>query len=640
MQFISVQSVTKHFGPEPVLSGVDFDLRKGDRMGLVGPNGSGKTTLLRILAGLELPDDGVISISGQLQVGYLNQQPEFSGERTLWQEAMDSLARLRSMTREAERLADEIAQVRDPSRRQRLGERFDRLQHEIGRHDAYHLDHRVEKVLDGLGFETTAYGQPVGQLSGGQQNRLLLAKLLLEEPDILLLDEPSNHLDTAATQWLETYLVTAAATLIVVSHDRYLLDKVTNRTLELFRGTVEAYRGNFTAYRRQKRERLAVQQRTFRSQQDEVAKLEDFIRRHHHGQKHAQAEDRRKKLERMERVDPPREINAPALAFPRAPHSGQLVLRAEGLGKSFERPLFRDLSFEILRGQRWGIFGANGTGKTTLLRCLLGEQALDEGRLQWGTGVQLGYFDQRLESVDPDQPVVDAIRPARGDLTEPRRRDLLARFGVTGEMAFQPVAQLSGGERNRVALARLAALHANCLLLDEPTNHLDLWAREALERALLDFDGTVLLVSHDRYFLNRVANFLLVAEPEGFRVVQGNYDFYQHLVRTGLAGPESRRTDPATSPSGRPSATADTGNSQEPRGPRRKRRFPYRKVADLEAEIMQREQELEQLQLSLSAPDVLRDAARIRQIRQQCADHEERLTRLYLHWEEAVELQQ
>jgi ATP-binding cassette subfamily F protein 3 len=633
MILLSVEGVIKHFGPEPVLDGVSLEVRPADKIGLVGPNGTGKTTLLKILSGQEPADSGAVVLHPSARLGYLEQQPDFAPGQSLWDVASEALEPLRALAREAEAVAHAISQTTDDAEHKRLAARFDRLQHELHRHDAYHLDHKIERVLHGLGFLDPSFQQPVETLSGGQQNRLLLARLLLAEPDLLLLDEPSNHLDIEATEWLENFLAESSQALIVVSHDRYFLDKVTNRTLELFHGTVDAFTGNFSAYWRQKAERLEVQRRTYEKQQELIAKTQDFIRRNSYGQKHAQAKDREKKLARIERVEPPREIAAPPMGFPPADRTGDIVLRAEHLSKAYDRPLFDDLSFDILRGQRWGILGPNGSGKTTLLRCLVGQQRSDAGGVVLGAGVRIGYYDQLLHFEDEDQAVVDAIRPPHKEFNEPQRRDLLARFGLRGDMVFQKVGSLSGGERSRAALAQLAASDPNVLVLDEPTNHLDLWARDALEQALQAFDGTVLFVSHDRYFLNRVADHLLVVEPGRFRVIEGNYDMYLHLVRQGLAGgpPEESTAEPrpAAEPPRRP-------NAEKPAKP--KRRFPYRKVADLEAEIFDREARLEALHAALTQPDVLRDGPRIREIQAEVADQKAALATLYEHWEEAAQL--
>ena len=636
MILVSVNHIRKQFGPDPVLTDISFDIRPGERISLVGPNGAGKSTLMRILVRQEEPDAGHLEIHSSARIGYLEQQPKFDPGSTVWQEASGALGDLISLARQAEQVAQAIGEAEDPDERKRLETRYDHLQYELQHHDAYNIHYRIERVLQGLGFSPATYQQLVVQLSGGQQNRLILAKLLLAEPDLMLLDEPSNHLDIEATQWLESYLVESEQTLLVVSHDRYFLDKVTNRTLELYDGTVDSYQGNFTAYRRQKVERLEVQRRTYERQQVEIGRIEDFIRRNHYGQKHLQAEDRRKKLERIERADPPREIVAPGIAFPAASRTGDIVLRVEHLSKSFDRPLFRDLTFDILRGEKWGIVGPNGTGKTTLLRCVLGLLPADEGRTLIGSGVKIGYFDQHLSCIPENTQVIEAIRPDHKDFTIQQRRDLLARFGITGDMAFQQVTSLSGGERNRTALAWLAASDANCLVLDEPTNHLDLWARGALESALKQFDGSVFLVSHDRYFLNQVCDHLLVVEPDRFRVIEGNYDTYQSLARQRQA--QTKATEEKAKGGTTRSEQAASAEASRSNRLTRRRKFPYRKVAEIEADIQQRERRIEELHQLLSDPATLRDGARIKQARIELNENQSALPELYEHWEEAAEL--
>ncbi len=590
---------------------------------------------MKILADREEADAGTVDWVAGTSVGFLEQHPEFAQDRTLWDEAREALRELLDMNEQAEAIADRLSQTDDPAEHRRLGQRFDHLQQELHRRDGYHVDHKIERVLIGLGFEPASFQQRVSQLSGGQQNRLLLAKLLLEEPDVLLLDEPSNHLDLEATQWLEDYLVTSQQALILVSHDRYFLDRVATRTLELFCGTVDCYPGNYSAYQRQKAERLEVQRRTFERQQTEIAKMEDFIRRNQYGQKHAQAEDRRKKLQRIEPVEAPREIAPPPMRFAPPSRTGDIVIRVERLSKAFQQPLFENLTFDVLRGEKWGILGPNGSGKTTLLRCLMGECPVDSGRVVHGTGVRIGYFDQQLRCLDEDSQVVDAIRPQHKEFVEQQRRDLLARFGITGDMAFQRVDQLSGGERNRTALAMLAAADANVLILDEPTNHLDLWARDALERALRDFEGTVMFVSHDRYFLNKVADHLLVVEPGRFRVIDGNYDTYLNLVRQAkaVAEDEANQADRSVSAS----QNGEAG-SKASRASRKKRRFPYRKLADIEADIHHREDRIETLHAALTDPEILRDGARVKQTTAELEQTKLELAGLYEHWEEAAEL--
>ena len=694
MNLLTVENIRKHYGPEPVLDGVSFEIHPGERIGLVGPNGTGKSTLVKIIAGREEADAGNALPHPSIRMGYLEQRPEPS-ERTLLEEAHVALADLVTLQKDAISTAEALAAETDEEQRSKLAIRYDHLQQQLLHHDAYNLDYKIESVLQGLGFPKAQWQVPVSALSGGEQNRLMLAKLLLAEPELMLLDEPSNHLDLAATEWLENFLKQSDAAILVVSHDRYFLDNVTNRTRELFHGTVDSYTGNFTAYTVQKAERLLVQRRTWEKQQEEIAKAEDFIRRNHYGMKAAQAEDRRKKLERIERVDPPREITTPAMCLHALDRSGDIVLRAEGLSKGFaesEKPLFQNVEIDIHRGQRWGLLGPNGCGKTTLLKCLQGILEPDKGKIQLGTGVKIGYFDQQLLSVPGDALVVDAIRPSHKEMDEPARRSMLARFGITGDQAFQKVDSLSGGERCRVAMARLASEEANFLILDEPTNHLDLWARAALEENLQKFEGTVLFVSHDRYFINQVATHLLIFEPDRVRTVQGNYETWLMLQdsrgvdvsgltlgggKSGGSGKnagkggsgsgsgnsagssKSKRKDDlwkhsglkkeqgkGTSDDAKSGDTSGTDgeaenagkNSRKASKPKKVRKFPYRKVADLEDEIFIRETMVKQIQEDLLKPEILRNGERVKQLQAELQAEQDALAVLYEHWEEATEL--
>jgi len=642
MILLDVRDIRKFYGAQPVLDGISFQLRGGQRVGLVGTNGAGKTTLFEILTSGVEPDAGQVTLHRSATFGYLKQHPTIEPGRTLRQEAHSALARLSQRVDEAEQLASAISQASDENERRRLANRYDQLHQQLQRDDGYHIDYRVDRVLHGLGFESEGFDQPVDQLSGGQVNRLMLGKLLLSEPDVMLLDEPSNHLDLESTAWLEKHLAAYKGALIVVSHDRYFLDKVTNRTFELFDGTIETYTGNFSAYWRQKAERVKIEQREFDNQQREIAKLEDFVRRNHVGQKHAQAEDRKRRLEKIERVARPRKITAPAMRFPEAQRSGDIVLRATKLCKSYDKELFGDLTFEIARGERWAILGPNGSGKTTLLKCLLELESPDAGNVARGHRVTVGYCDQQLTVLPQEAELLEAIRRSDHATTIAQRRDLLARFGLTGDMVFQAVSSLSGGERSRAALARIALENANLLVLDEPTNHLDLWARDALEQAIARFDGTVLLVSHDRYFINRVADYLIVFEPEGVRTVQGNYDTYVERTldkttagqQTGGARSGGQETDGSPHRS-----TFKAAPKKENTGkPRRKRKFAYRKVDDLETEIHRRETRVQELHEELIQPEVQRDGDRVRQTQADLAAEQTALAQLYEHWEEASEL--
>jgi len=647
MLLLKVTELRKQFGPEPLLDGINLEVYAGDRIGLVGPNGCGKTTLLRILAGVETPDSGVVETKAGLRIGWLAQESVVSSSRTVWEEAREALEPIFRLQEELIRVAELLAHAKDPADIRRLQHHLEHLQLQLHQQKAYQVEHRIEAVLEGVGFRRVQFSQPVTSLSGGEQSRLALAKILLAEPDLMLLDEPSNHLDLDATLWLEQYLLETKAALILVSHDRYFLDRVTNRIFELFEGTIESYRGNFSAYRRQKEERLLVQRRTYEKQQQEIARMEEFIRRNFYGQKHAQAEDRRKKLERIQRVAPPREILGPPMAFPVPARSGDVVLRVEGISKKFERPLFENLSFEIYRGQRWGIIGPNGSGKTTLLRCLLGVVPPDSGRVGRGHGVKIAYFDQHLTELDANLRAVDAIMPPDQLMEEPARRDLLARFGITGDTALQKVAQLSGGQRCRTALARLAATKANLLVLDEPTNHLDIWAREALAKALKEFEGTLIFVSHDRHFIDQLADHLIILEPPGrVRVIPGNFSTWQYiknqeklaLESSGKEEGDSVGASTITGGSAGSIAASASANNRKISKPKRKRQFPYRKTEDIEREILEREARQAELYQLLAEPRILRDGEKVKEIKAELAELEGILKQLYAHWEEAVEL--
>ncbi len=719
---LTVEHLRRHYSAEPVLLDVSFQVRAGDKIGLVGPNGCGKTTLLNILAGRDESEKGSIEKSSDTTIGYLEQRPEVVEGRTVLEEAKLALAPLIKLQHEAEEIAHRLAEATDETEHNRLAARYDRIHESLMRHDAYHLDHRIEKILHGVGFLDEELSKPVSALSGGELNRLSLARLLLEEPDIMLLDEPSNHLDLLATEWLEEFLKNTTAAVILVSHDRYFLDRVTNRTFELCYGTVDDYPGNFSKYTMLKEERLGVQIRTYEKYVEEVEKAKEFIRRNHYGMKAAQAEDRRKKLEKLQETpaEVPRRITSPPMTFPKPSRTGDMVFRCEGLTKGYVqgKPLFRDLTFDIERGQRWAILGPNGCGKTTFLRCLLGQLEADAGKTVHGQGLKIGYFDQQLHVLNDETMVVDAIRPTTKKIfEEPARRALLGLFGLTGDQQLQTVGSLSGGQRCRAALAKLAAEDANVLILDEPTNHLDLWARSALEKAVREFEGTVLFISHDRYFVDCVADHLLIIQPDArFKTLEGNYSTFRHMVSKGLmadpfltdalsdrkAGgksPVSAMTKsspqapdpPKTSAQPKVSVAPDAKQAEqdawkanakkkeaekkqaakqaqksghpkkeplrkeehwkreqgkgptipldgkEPKG-KRQRKYPFRKVADIEEEIFARETQIMALNEDLLRPEVARDGERVKSLHQEIKEEQEKIAALYEHWEESSEL--
>ncbi|HAC91933.1 MAG TPA: hypothetical protein DCF63_15100 [Planctomycetaceae bacterium] len=652
MVLLSATQILKRYGDREVLRDTELDIRAGDHVALVGPNGVGKTTLLKILTGEISADQGTVQTPSRGSIGYLQQHPEFSQEETVWSVAQAAIGSLSTLVQQAESVAAELAQEQCDDQRQQLLEQYDRLQAKLQHSDAYNWEHRVQRVLQGLGFLETWYDRPARQLSGGQQNRLMLACLLLQQPDLMILDEPNNHLDIESTEWLEETLQNWPGAFLLVSHDRFFLDQVATSVVELVHGRLDRFRGNYSAYVRQKSERLEVQRRTYEKQREEVAKLEDFVRRNHYGQKSTQAEDRRKKLERIELVEQPREIQIPHFRFPPAARCGDIVLRASGLSKAFDRPLFQQLSFQVERGQRWAILGSNGSGKSTLLKCLLGQCTLDQGQVELGAQLRIGYFDQLLTRLNAESSAAEAIRVPHRDLDDRQRRDILGRFGISGDVALKPLRTLSGGERNRVMLAWLSAMEANVLILDEPTNHLDLWSRQALEAALQAYDGTVILVTHDRYLVNAVADHLLVLGDGRVSQIVGNYDTYKHWLRQGLAvtdrgvvGSTSTGRSAATVGRAAPNTGPNRSASGQPaledssvRTGKRKRRFPYRKVELIEQDIAASEDRVQAIHAEILLPEVLRDGRRVKQLQQELAEIEEKLLLLYEHYEEACEL--
>jgi ATP-binding cassette, subfamily F, member 3 len=637
MLLLSCSRLSRGFEGEPLFQGVGFELQAGERIGLVGPNGAGKTTLLRLLSGDDRPDDGDVRLHAGARIALLRQQPEFAPGRTLFDEARSALDEFHAAHDDMVRTAEALARATDESQRKALSARYDRLHELLSHHDAFNVDHLIEQVLDGLGFRREDYNRAVETFSGGQQSRLMLAKMLLSSPDVMLLDEPSNHLDIDTTRWLEEYLVRQPEAMLIVSHDRYFLDRVVNKVFELHGGRITSYPGNFKQYVRLRQERYEQQLKAWEAQREYIAKQEEYIRRVHYGQLHKQAESRQKALDKLERVERPTLVDSPHMHFGEVRRSGDLVLQVDGLAKAYDRPLFSDLTFALPRGRRLGIMGPNGSGKTTLLRVLLGDEEPDAGTVQRGHLVDLGYYDQHLKLLPPEQQVIRAVWPEPDpEIDEQRMRNLLARFGITGDQIYQRVGDLSGGERSRVALARLVALGVNVLILDEPTNHLDLWACESLEEALLEFEGTSIVVSHDRYFLNRVVDLLIVLDGKGgHQIIHGNFDTYEMMraqQEAARAEAATRRPPPASTPS------ESNNNNAPPAKQKRKRKFPYRKVEDLEGDIATAETRLRELEQQLASPELYREGERVKEVTGAFEEAKTQLQQLYEHWEEAVEL--
>lgn len=530
MIILSVQNVQKAFGGNEVLRNVSLTLQSGQRMALVGVNGCGKTTFMRILAGEETADDGVISLTKGLRAGYMAQRNAVTPGNTVLKELEDVFIPVVKMEERLREMEIEMSQVTDEKALKRLGEAYTRLNDQFEEADGYGWKSSVQGVLAGLGFKKEQQGQLVESLSGGEMTRLCLGRLLLQKPDLLLLDEPTNHLDLQALSWLEKYLSEYRGTVLVVSHDRYFLDHVCTCVTEILLGESEQYDGNYSAYMTQRAERFEVRMRAYEFQQKEIARQEAIIqklRSFNREKSIKRAESREKLLEKIERLDRPQDEKQVRFRFEARRRTGEDVLTVKNLSKSFgERTLFRDVQFTMHAGDRVALIGPNGVGKTTLIRVLLGEEAPDTGIVRWGANIDLGYYDQHQKQLHDDKTVLREVWDDFQKLDQTEVRSALGLFLLTGEDVFMPIHTLSGGERGRVALTKLMLHKDNVLLMDEPTNHLDVDSREVLEDALEGFTGTILAVSHDRYFINRFATHICELTENGMRMFAGNYDDY------------------------------------------------------------------------------------------------------------------
>ncbi|HMO26042.1 MAG TPA: ABC-F family ATP-binding cassette domain-containing protein, partial [Tepidisphaeraceae bacterium] len=517
MALLTIDNLLLSFGQRVLFDHVFLQLDRGERVGVVGDNGTGKTTLFKMIAGEQSPDSGSVSVARGTKIGYLRQDATFPPGSTVIDEAEDAFAELHALSHKLRDLEHAMAEV-EGDELDRVLAQYEKLQHQFEQAGGYAWRHKLEATLLGVGLPKSTWETPTDKLSGGQRSRLALAKVLINEPDILLLDEPTNHLDLTAIAWLEDWLSSFNGAVLLISHDRYLLDRVANRIVWLARAELRNYPGNYSAFIQQRELQELTQAREYEKQQAHIAKQQEFIRRFSAGQRAREAQGRAKHLARLmksdamiDRVTQNKSMNLKLGTDQRA---GDQVLRVRGLSKSFGgNRLWDDAQFEIVRGERIGIIGPNGSGKTTLLRTLLGELDADAGEIRWGANLNIGYYDQRLDDFDPENTIYDEVVAGRDNLPDKELRDTLALMLFRGDDVDKKMGVLSGGERARVALAELLLDKPNVLLLDEPTNHLDIASCEALEGALSSFPGTILCVSHDRYFLQKTVGRLLVIDP-------------------------------------------------------------------------------------------------------------------------------
>ena len=610
MSVLLAERLSKTYEPYDIFWDVSCSVARGDRIALVGRNGTGKTTLLRILTGLDSPTSGRVHRARGLRIGYLPQGATLDGDGTLWQEIMTVFAPLHKMEAQLYQLELEMA---DPALAESALEAYAPLRDRFETLGGYTYQDRAKHVLMGLGFPPDEHEAPLAHLSGGQKTRAFLARLLLESPDLLLLDEPTNHLDLQAIEWLEGYLNSWEGTVILVAHDRYFMDRVVHKVWELAFGQLEVYSGNYSHYVQQRTERHERRLKEFRAQQEFIAKEADFIQRYMAGQRSRQAKGRLKRLERFKRdeaIDLPRTEHTIRLRFQTPLRSGDKVIWSEDLVVGYEpdAPLFDCPDLDLRRGECVALLGPNGSGKTTLLRTVLGEIEPLAGYVGLGASLKPGYFAQVHTDLDPDKSVLDTILEVK-NLPLGEARSFLASFLFTGDDVFKTIGELSGGERSRVALAKLVLQRANFLLLDEPTNHLDIASQEVLEDVLDAFPGTIMLVTHDRYLVDSLASQLWIIEPEKgeLRIFDGTWAEYVEARSQEVEEPQIRE--------GRYKWSEDQRQARrEEQRARREEEARQQRAAELEAEVHRLEAELAALQEEIAVATEAQQAMRLHEL--------------------------
>ena len=614
MPIATITNLEKHFGKRVIFQDLEFMIDRGERVGLIGPNGAGKSTLFKVLMGEVTPDVGTVAIARSVKVGHLVQDPKFDPANTVMDEAELAFAKLHALAHEMRDLEHAMGEHTGDDLDKTM-EKYTAVQGEFDLAGGYDWQHKLEATLLGVGLDRPIWEQAVSTLSGGQRSRLALAKLLIAEPDVLLLDEPTNHLDLAAIEWLENYLLAFTGAVLLISHDRYLLDRLATRIVWLTGHALKSYPGNYSAFLDQRALAEKSQTRAREEQQADIEKQKEYIRRFGAGQRATQAKGRKRRLDALLASD--QVIGAVAttskikLTIDTDQRSGDQVLQVRELSKSFgDRTLWDSVGFFIKRGERIGIIGANGTGKTTLMEVLLGRADADAGHIKWGANLTLGYYDQKLDQFDPEETVFDEVAADREGVTEKDVRDVLAMMLFKQDDADKQIKLLSGGERARVRLAQLLLDKPNVFLLDEPTNHLDVDSCTALETTLSQFPGTVMCVSHDRYFLDKVATRLLVIDGAKITDFEGGYTAWQEKVKARAAAAATptksppRKDPPKPQPA--PQAKPSAGKKDNPYA----RPFGRLSVKELEREIAAAEAAVANATAALSDPANARDANR------------------------------
>lgn len=625
MTLVSLNNISKSYGPNLVLNDISWQIEEGRKIGLLGANGVGKTTLFKIINGELEIDKGNIIRSKNLKIGFLRQECELDDDLTLFDEMLKPFSDLLKLHDELRRLEKEMSSGRNLDK---LMKQYGERQLEYESRGGYTYENKIETVLCGLGFKKEDFDKSLNILSGGEKNRAALASILLSEPNLLLLDEPTNHLDIEGTEWLENYLGEFPGTVVIVSHDRYFLDRAIQEVAELENHRIEKYAGNFSAYVVEKEKRKEKGLKEYGEQEEYILRTEDFIRRNIAGQKTKQAKSRRKALEKLERLERPKtKAKKVKISFTPAQRSSRGLVWTENLAKGFgEHILFENVNFFLERYDRVGLIGPNGSGKTTFLKMLLGKEEPTCGEVKIGANLDIGYYDQEHEGLDLESSVLDEVWKIKPQMLASDLRSFLGKFLFHGEDVFRKIKTFSGGEQSRVVLAKLILSHPNFLILDEPTNHLDIASREVLENALSEFGGTILAVSHDRYFLNKVVNRIYAIENKALKEYLGNYSYFEEKKKEEKESLEKsfklKRLE----------------KKVKEKVKKAKPKIKKRSLHQIEKEISEIDQKIEEIDYLLSTEEVYTDWQKLLELNEERKMLSQRLDELLAEWERSAEV--
>ncbi|QKY71227.1 ABC-F family ATP-binding cassette domain-containing protein [Lentibacillus sp. CBA3610] len=633
MILMQLNDLSKSFGAEEILTNIKFEIQENDRIAIVGRNGSGKSTLLKIMAGELSYDEGELFKPKDLSIGYLTQHSSLESDKSIWDEMVDVFDHLLLQQQELRRLEDKMKQtdsLSDADYEQLLLE-YDKKQQAFDAAGGYRYEADIKAVLTGLNFPDNDYHTPINELSGGQKTRLALGKLLLKKPALLILDEPTNHLDIDTMGWLENYLSNYPGAVIIVSHDRYFLDKTISTVYEISWHHSKKYNGNYSYYLKQRALDYERELKAFEKQQTEIKRMEDFIQRNiARASTSKRAQSRRKQLEKMEKMDKPKGDEKSAnFTFRINRSSGNDVLKIDQLAFHYETgdPVFSNVKLDVSRGERIALVGPNGVGKTTLLKVILGRLQPEAGSINTGTNVEIGYYDQEQQRLTSTKTVLDELWDEYPEVDEKDIRTVLGNFLFSGEDVLKNVHSLSGGEKARLSLSKLMMQKANLLVLDEPTNHLDIDSKEVLETALMDFPGTIIFVSHDRYFINKIADKVVEMQRNGTTTYLGDYDYYI----------EKKQEEAEIKKLQQPKETVHTEDQQktkfqEDKQLQRERRKKERKITELEETIDQLETELAALEQKMTEPEVYEDHEKSLELTKQTSEIKQKIEQLMEEW--------